>query len=72
MGYNLEFVVINCNNEEVKQEYFTPTDFLTDIESDKDDLPMLDDEVKNVVLYGKVVDNVKTVDDLYNYLLDIE
>lgn len=71
MGNELKFTVINCENQEIKLEYFTMTSFLTDIESDKIDIPMLDDEIKDAFVYGKKTE-VNTVERLYNLCLELE
>lgn len=51
--YELEFDVINCDDEIISKKYEQIQDFLAEMESENGDGPMADDEVKNIIYLGK-------------------
>lgn len=44
----IEITVINCDDAEVKYEWNSKREFVEDIDSDNDNIPMLDDVLKAV------------------------
>ena len=63
---DLKFSYENCNGEEIHLEYDTIMDFLNDIESEKMDIPMLDDEKVNAIFFENKLNQKK-----FNSIFDL-
>lgn len=48
----LEFTLINCEGNEIRKEYRTVEDFVKEMRSDNPDIPMLDDRIKDMILWN--------------------
>ena len=63
---DLTFSYENCNGEKIHLEYDTIMDFLNDIESNKIDIPMLDDEKVNTTFFENKLNQKK-----FNTIFDL-
>ena len=70
---DLTFSYENCNREKIHLEYDTIMDFLNDIESNKMDIPMLDDEKVNATFFENKLNQKKfnTIFHLVEYCKNI-
>lgn len=62
----LKIVVANCDGELVNYEWDELYDFLADIDSDNEDIPMLDDELVSVRCKEHPQLNRMKFDDVYD------
>ena len=59
----LKITVINCDGRYIKYEWNSKREFVLDIESSNEHIPMLDDKL--IEINGKSNKNYNIVDDLY-------
>lgn len=77
MSTVLTLDIINCNGEEVRYRFNGIFDFVEAIDSERVDIPSLDDEVVDVRLSvtrpfcGNDYPKIETVDDLYTIIKGI-
>ena len=66
----LTLLIRNCDNESIGYEWNSLEGFVEDMDSEKFDIPMLDDEIIEVRICTMVVENsvLQTVNDLYELL----
>ena len=66
----LTLLIRNCDNESIGYEWKSLEGFVEDMDSEKFDIPMLDDEIIEVRICTMVVENsvLQTVNDLYELL----
>lgn len=64
----LEFTLVNCEGKEIRKTYDMVEDFKNEMKSDEVDIPMLDDIVKDMTLWGVHFENDWDVAALLNYL----
>lgn len=48
----LEFTLINCDDNEIRRTYNKVEDFVKEMKSDDIDIPMRDDRIKDMILWG--------------------
>lgn len=68
MKNELEFTLINCDGIEIRKKYKTVEDFKKQMQSDDMDIPMLDDKVKDMILWNVPFNVDWDVSVLCNYL----
>ena len=64
----LMFTLVNCDGLEIRKEYGTVEEFKNEMRSDKVDIPMLNDIIKDVVLRGVEFKNTWDISSMLDYL----
>ena len=64
----LVFTLVNSNGVEIRKEYRTVEEFKKEMQSDKIDIPMLDDVVIDLELLGVKHENIWDISALLDYL----
>lgn len=64
----LTFTLVQCDGQEIKKTYDMVEDFKAEMRSDKTNIPMMDDIVKNMTLWGVKFKNKWDISALLDYL----
>lgn len=64
----LEFTLVNCDGKDIRKEYGLAEDFVNEMNSDSNDIPMRDDRITSLTLFGVEFTNEWDVSALLDYL----